>query len=343
MRIFISYRRADSAAEAGRLYDRLAEQFGRRNVFMDVDDIGPGEDYLDAIERRVSACDTLIVLLGPGWVEAADNTGRRRLDDPGDLARLEVEAALKRNVRVIPILIDGVKMPGPEHLPESLQGLLRRQAVTLSHAGFHKDVDSLIERLGGKLKRGQGGKRGLLIPGAVGAAVALLLGAGYWASRPDPPVASAPADSASRTVDTPGSETPAETSNLASRTSDPSGGPPPAPPRRDPPPDGGARAGQPAASLTGTWYDSSDVPTYLEQTGNTVVGTTSNPFTGLAMGEISGTITGNTLTYRFVAYAGTGGAGQATIDPDGQHMSVIVTDSFGMTTQDRLHFEHTAQ
>ena len=151
-RIFISYRRADSADAAGRLYDRLAEQFGGHNVFMDVDDIRPGEDYVVAIERRIVNCDTMIVLIGPGWASATNEAGARRLDDPHDLARLEVEAALRRNVRVIPILLGDAEMPAASELPEALQPLLRRQAVRLSHASFHKDVDLLLERLGRRVK-----------------------------------------------------------------------------------------------------------------------------------------------------------------------------------------------
>ncbi len=151
--IFISYRRADSADAAGRLYDRLAEQFGDQNVFMDVDDIGPGEDYVVAIERRLANCDTMIVLIGPGWAAAPSPTGGRRLDDPHDLARLEVEVGLQRDVRVIPILLGDAEMPPAADLPEPLRPLLRRQAVRLSHATFHKDVDLLLERLGRKVRR----------------------------------------------------------------------------------------------------------------------------------------------------------------------------------------------
>jgi hypothetical protein len=176
-RIFISYRRADSADAAGRLYDRLAEQFEASNVFMDVDDIRPGEDYVVAIERRIAGCDTMIVLVGPNWASATNEAGARRLDDPHDLARLEVETALRRNVRVIPILVGEAEMPEAADLPEPLRPLLRRQAVRLSHASFHKDVDLLLERLGRKVKR-RAPRRWLWLAAGGAAAIVVLVAVG---------------------------------------------------------------------------------------------------------------------------------------------------------------------
>ena len=173
-RIFISYRRADSADAAGRLYDRLAEQFGNDNVFINVNNIRPSKDYVVAIERRIANCDTMIVLIGPGWASATNEAGFRRLDDPRDLARLEVEAALQRNVRVIPILLGDAEMPETPELPEPLQALLRRQAVRLSHASFHKDVDLLLERLGRKVKR-RTARRWLWLAASGAAAIAIVV------------------------------------------------------------------------------------------------------------------------------------------------------------------------
>ena len=146
-RIFISYRREDSGAAAGRLHDRLRDHYGRDNVFMDVDSIEPGLDFVEAIERTVSSCDILIALIGRHWLTVTDAEGRRRLDDPGDFVRHEVVTALKRNVRVIPALIQGTRMPRAEELPEALTPLTRRHALDLSDAHFHRDVDGLIETL----------------------------------------------------------------------------------------------------------------------------------------------------------------------------------------------------
>src|SRR5262245_2005116 len=146
-RIFISYRREDSSAAAGRLHDRLREYYGRDNVFMDVDSIEPGLDFVEAIERTVGSCDILIALIGRQWLTITDAEGRRRLDDPGDFVRHEVATALQRHVRVIPALLQGTRMPRAEELPDALTPLRRRQALDLSDAHFHRDVDGLIETL----------------------------------------------------------------------------------------------------------------------------------------------------------------------------------------------------
>ena len=110
-RIFISYRRADTPHVAGRLFDRLATRFGAGHVFMDVDSIEPGLDFAETIEAAVGACDVLLVLIGPNWVEAVDEQGRRRLEDPDDFVALEITAALRRRIRVIPVLVDGAPSP----------------------------------------------------------------------------------------------------------------------------------------------------------------------------------------------------------------------------------------
>ena len=114
--IFISYRRDDAAGYAGRLYDRLAAHFGRDRVFMDVEGIEPGVDFVDAIEGAVGSCEVLIVIIGKDWL-AADAVGKRRLDDPGDFVRIETAAALARNIRVVPVLVDDAEMPRAKQLP----------------------------------------------------------------------------------------------------------------------------------------------------------------------------------------------------------------------------------
>src|SRR5262249_58258522 len=104
---------------AGRLYDRLADRFGEGQVFMDVDTIEPGVDFAEEISRAVAACQVLLAIIGPNWLTATDERGGRRLDNPDDLVRLEIEAALARGVRGIPILGEGAVMPGRAGLPES--------------------------------------------------------------------------------------------------------------------------------------------------------------------------------------------------------------------------------
>lgn len=146
-RIFISYRRSDTRWAAGRIYDRLVEKLGSGSVFLDVTDIEPGEDFSDKIGRIVGSCDVLLAVIGPTWLTLADRTGRRRLDDPRDLVRIEVAAALQRNIRVIPVLLDETSMPQEHDLPEDLAPLARRNAREVSYNRFHSDLDSFIRVL----------------------------------------------------------------------------------------------------------------------------------------------------------------------------------------------------
>ncbi|WP_333856992.1 toll/interleukin-1 receptor domain-containing protein, partial [Denitromonas sp.] len=145
--IFISYRRDDSAGYAGRLYDRLAGHFGPGRVFMDVEGIEPGTDFVDAIENAVASCRVLIVLIGDEWLSTTDASGRRRLDDPHDFIRLETRAALARDIRVVPVLLDRAPMPAYEALPEDLRPLVRRQAVELNHKQWEATSGELIRTL----------------------------------------------------------------------------------------------------------------------------------------------------------------------------------------------------
>jgi hypothetical protein len=143
-RIFMSYRRADSGSAAGRLYDHLASHFGRDQIFIDVDAIKPGVDFVDVLENTLAQCDALIAVIGRQWLTVKDKDGKRRLDDPNDFIRLEVETALKRNIRVIPVLVDGAEMPSTADLPETLANLRRRNALTVSNERFSYDVGMLI-------------------------------------------------------------------------------------------------------------------------------------------------------------------------------------------------------
>jgi TIR domain len=144
---FISYRRGDAAGQAGRLYDGLNARLGPGHVFMDVDSIGFGLDYEKVIRDAVAGCELLLAVIGDGWIDARDERGARRLDDAADFVRVEIEAALEREIRVVPILINGAKLPEPAELPESLRPLARRQAVRLDDETFRPDMDRLIEQI----------------------------------------------------------------------------------------------------------------------------------------------------------------------------------------------------
>ncbi len=114
---------------------------------MDVTDIEAGVDFVDVLERAVGSCDVLLAVIGPEWVSSADRSGRRRLDDPQDFIRLEIGTALKRNVRVIPVLVQGAVMPRVDELPADLGPLVRRQAVELRDVHWNADVDNLTAAL----------------------------------------------------------------------------------------------------------------------------------------------------------------------------------------------------
>src|SRR5690348_13239256 len=141
--IFISYRRGDTAGYAGRLYDRLHDRFPQNEIFVDVD-MAPGIDFIEEIEKNVGSCDVLIAVIGKHWLTAADEEGRRRLDDPEDFLRLEIATALKRGIRVIPVLVDSASMPQRGELPDDLKPLTRRNALNISHDRFPADAERLI-------------------------------------------------------------------------------------------------------------------------------------------------------------------------------------------------------
>jgi hypothetical protein len=146
-RIFISYRRSDSAMAAGRLYDHLSNHFSDHLLFMDIDTIEPGEDFVEVLQNAVGSCQALVAVIGPEWLSSTDQAGQRRLDDPNDFVRLEIAAALERNIRVIPVLVDGASMPTLQDLPDVLAKLARRNALFISNERFRYDIGKLIATL----------------------------------------------------------------------------------------------------------------------------------------------------------------------------------------------------
>lgn len=142
-RIFINYRRQDSEGYVGRLYDHLAQHFQRDDLFMDVDSIPPGADFVQVLETAVAQCDVMIAVIGPGWLTCADESGERRLHQWNDFVRIEIASALKQNKLVIPVLVGRARMPTPNDLPDDLHPLCRRNAVELGHQRFSYDVEKL--------------------------------------------------------------------------------------------------------------------------------------------------------------------------------------------------------
>jgi len=146
--IFISYRRDDSAANAGRLCDRLGAEFGAEQVFMDVDDIPPGADFSAHIGTKIGGCDALLAVIGKQWLTARNGEGQLRLSDPNDLVGREIVLAIQRGILVIPVLVEGASMPKATDLRRDLKPLAQRNAVAISDQDFQGDVVKLIKALG---------------------------------------------------------------------------------------------------------------------------------------------------------------------------------------------------
>jgi tetratricopeptide (TPR) repeat protein len=146
--VFISYRRQETAPYARLLREELRRHLGAEQVFMDVDSIEVGVDFAEAIQQAVASCEVLLALVGPQWLTVTDANGQRRLEDPDDTVRLEIEAALARNIRVIPVLVDNTSMPQRQQLPESLAPLSRRNALELSYNRYGYDLERLLEAVG---------------------------------------------------------------------------------------------------------------------------------------------------------------------------------------------------
>lgn len=145
--VFISYRRDDSRGTAGRLYDDLKDRFGRSRVFRDLDAVDPGADYALAIDQFIASCDAVVVVIGTAWLDIRDDEGRRRLEDPADLVRQEIVAALASDKLVVPVLVEDARMPAAAKLPADLAPLARRNALPLSDARWEYDVGVLVARL----------------------------------------------------------------------------------------------------------------------------------------------------------------------------------------------------
>ena len=148
-RVFISYRRADAGASAGRLFDWLVAHFGRDAVFLDTEEIPFGDDFRRVVAERLAACDVVLAVMGRQWSTIADERGRR-LDRPDDPVRFELERALESGRRIVPVLVDGAVMPASHALPASLQTLCVLNAASLRDASFAADFDALVDELEGR-------------------------------------------------------------------------------------------------------------------------------------------------------------------------------------------------
>lgn len=145
--IFISYRHDDTRHVAGRLAGDLAARFGADRIFRDIERIEPGVDFTEALNKALESCVLMLVIIGDRWLTITDAKGQRRLDDPQDWTRLEVVTALKRGIRVVPVLVEGAARPDITDLPEDLHPLVRRQTVQLADNRWKGDLQALVETL----------------------------------------------------------------------------------------------------------------------------------------------------------------------------------------------------
>jgi hypothetical protein len=147
-RVFLCYRRRDTQGHTGRLRDRLVTIYGKDAVFMDVDDVPYGVDFVHHIEETLSTCSVMVVLIGPGWLTSADRKGRRRLDQEDDLVRGEIAAALRGRIPIIPVLVEDAAMPDSDDVPDEIRGLTRRTTIELTHRRWDSDVQQVMRAIG---------------------------------------------------------------------------------------------------------------------------------------------------------------------------------------------------
>lgn len=186
--IFISYRRADSHAITDRIQDRLVGVYGSENVFQDVEDIPPGANFKEFLEIQVGLCDVLLAIIGPGWLDVRDENGNRRLDNPSDFVRIEVESGLKRKgILVVPVLVQGATMPAERDLPPQLRDLHYRNAIRVrNNPDFERDIQNLIDSInnyvkGTSPKKPESAPQSSALPMIIGAVILVALIAAFVA------------------------------------------------------------------------------------------------------------------------------------------------------------------
>ena len=155
-KVFISYRREDTAAAAGRVYDRLSRLLSKPNVFFDVSTIGGGEDFAQRIASEIGKSDAALVFIGDKWLEKSSSGGGPRLCEPDDYVRAELRAALSRPVLVVPVLVGGARMPRPEQLPEDVRAVATKNALPLRHESFDEDTENIVPAVLGLKATGAG-------------------------------------------------------------------------------------------------------------------------------------------------------------------------------------------
>src|SRR5438132_640675 len=149
--IFLSYRRSDSASATGRLYDAIRQRFGADTVYMDTSSTAWGEDWPTALENAVAGAGVVIVVIGPDWLRARDDWGRRRIDQAGDWVRREIELAVSSRKTILPLLVGGATMPPPDAFPPEIAELTTRQALRVDEESWGSQVEAVLDRLASRI------------------------------------------------------------------------------------------------------------------------------------------------------------------------------------------------
>ena len=157
------------------MVSRLTQLAGKKAVFIDVDNMAAGRDFREVLKERLESCDVMLALIGTGWLHALDASGHRRLDDTNDFVRQEISTALRRNIAVTPVLLEGAGMPAVEYLPGDLKNLVLRNSFELTHARWDSDVNDLMKRL--RLRRS---RKWLWIAAIAALLIAIGLAVAFW-------------------------------------------------------------------------------------------------------------------------------------------------------------------
>ena len=334
--IFISYRREDSEGFARGLFQSLVVAFGPDHVFMDVEDIGLGTDFVEAIDKSLASCGALLVLIGPQWAGCTDAGGNRRLEDPLDFVRMEVVKALERGVRVIPVLVKGAKMPASGKLPEALQPITRRQALELRHERWSQDVDHLVSALAGELALTRKDRPQQSIPppappqasekpkgrgkllGGMAVAAAVIVGLFVYAVIPKgvgPPATQEEARLAT------GSEEEAKKVHVDL----PEENQPAIPPTPKPSPS--KPVVKPTLDLAGLWVDADGVNVQISRQGGNLVSQAYNPLDGMMINAVW-QVQGRRVAFQWASNMGNQGVGEGTVSADGNTIDYRYVDHY---------------
>jgi len=178
--IFINYRRQTESGVAGRIYDSLRQELPGISIFMDVDKLNPGDDFEQGLEQSLASCKVLLAVIGPEWLTMKNSAGMRRLDDPEDFVRRELRTALSKNVRIIPVLVNGAIMPDASQLGSDLKSFAKRQAMEIRHERYSADVRDLAQAIAAIVPGARATTRKYAKFGVAALALAAVLGGAYY-------------------------------------------------------------------------------------------------------------------------------------------------------------------